>query len=380
MKLIHLSDLHLGLRMHGFSLLEDQRFILRQILSIIDEEAPDGVILAGDLYDKAVPPAEAVRVFDDFLVSLVRRRLQVFIIAGNHDSPERIAFGGRVMDASGIHLSPVYDGKSVSVPMKDEWGTVRIHLLPFLRPAAVRAAFPEEAEGISSYTDALRTAIGHIDLDPGERHVLAAHQFVTGAERSESEDVNVGGADNVDAEVFAAFDYTALGHIHRPQQAGSPRMRYCGTPLKYSFSERNHQKSVTVAELREKGSLTLRTVPLLPLHDVREVRGTYEALTLRSAWEGTPREDYLHIILTDEEDVPDAMPRLRSIYPNLMKLTYDNTRTRSLGVLEAAGEPDQRTEMELFAAFYEKQNGQPLTEEQTRFAQALLEKVREEDA
>ena len=252
MKLIHLSDLHLGLRMHGFSLLEDQRFILRQILSIIDEEAPDGVILAGGLYDKAVPPAEAVRVFDDFLVSLVRRRLQVFIIAGNHDSPERIAFGGRVMDASGIHLSPVYDGKPVSVPMKDEWGTVRIHLLPFLRPAAVRAAFPEEAEGISSYTDALRTAIGHIDLDPGERHVLAAHQFVTGAERSESEDVNVGGADNVDAEVFAAFDYAALGHIHRPQQAGSPRMRYCGTPLKYSFSERNHQKCVTVAELREK--------------------------------------------------------------------------------------------------------------------------------
>ena len=377
MKLIHLSDLHLGKRLHEFSLLEDQEFILRQILEIISREQPDAVLLAGDIYDKSVPSAEAVSLFDEFLVRLSRLGQQVFIISGNHDSAERIAFGSRLMDPGGVHLSPVYNGKVSPLLLRDRFGDLCVWMLPFLRPAQVRAVFPEEAEGISSYTDALRTAVEHMDLDPSLRNVLITHQFVTGAERSDSEDISVGGTDNVDASVFDPFDYVALGHLHSPQDVGESRIRYCGTPLKYSFSERDQVKSVTVAELEEKGRLRVRTVPLRPLRDLRELRGTYEQLTLRENYAGTPVEDYLHIILTDEEDVPDAVARLRSVYPHLARLDYDNLRTRTLSLLSDAEEPDQQSELELLDAFYALQNGRPMLPEQRELSLALLEKIRE---
>ncbi len=377
MKLIHLSDLHLGKRLHEFSLLEDQEFILRQILEIISREQPDAVLLAGDIYDKSVPSAEAVSLFDDFLVRLSRLGQQVFVISGNHDSPERIAFGSRLMDPGGIHLSPVYNGKVSPLLLRDRFGDLCVWMLPFLRPAQVRAVFPEEAEDISSYTDALRTAVEHMNLDPSLRNVLITHQFVTGAERSDSEDVSVGGTDNVDASVFNPFDYVALGHLHSPQDVGGSRIRYCGTPLKYSFSERNQVKSVTVAELEEKGQLRVRTIPLRPLRDLRELRGTYAQLTLRENYAGTPVEDYLHIILTDEEDVPDAVARLRSVYPHLARLDYDNLRTRTQSLLSDAEEPDQQSELELLDAFYALQNGRPMLPEQREFSLALLKKIRE---
>ena len=371
MRFIHLSDLHLGKRVNEFPMLEDQEFILLRILQIIDEERPDAVIIAGDVYDKAIPPAEAVRLFDDFLVRLARRQLQVFVISGNHDSAERIAFGGRLMDRSGIHLSPVYDGNVEPVTLRDEHGDVDVFLLPFVRPADVRRAFPDEE--IATYEDAVRCAVAHMPLRPEARSVLAAHQFVTGAERSESEDINVGGLDNVDASVFGAFDYVALGHIHGPQQIGGPRVRYCGTPLKYSFSEKDHVKSVTVAELGEKGSLTVRTRPLTPRHDMRELRGTFAELCRPD----TATDDYLRVVLTDEEDVPDAMARLRTVCPNLMKLEYDNTRTRMQSAIDAVEDIERKTEIELFADFYERQNGQPMTEEQRKFSVALLERIKE---
>ena len=377
MKLIHLSDLHLGKRLHEFSLLEDQEFILRQILEIISREQPDAVLLAGDIYDKSVPSAEAVSLFDEFLVRLSRLGQQVFIISGNHDSAERIAFGSRLMDPGGVHLSPVYNGKVSPLLLRDRFGDLCVWMLPFLRPAQVRAVFPEEAEGISSYTDALRTAVEHMDLDPSLRNVLITHQFVTGAARSDSEDISVGGTDNVDASVFDPFDYVALGHLHSPQDVGESRIRYCGTPLKYSFSELDQVKSVTVAELEEKGRLRVRTVPLRPLRDLRELRGTYEQLTLRENYAGTPVEDYLHIILTDEEDVPDAVARLRSVYPHLARLDYDNLRTRTLSLLSDAEEPDQQSELELLDAFYALQNGRPMLPEQRELSLALLEKIRE---
>ena len=377
MKLIHLSDLHLGKRLHEFSLLEDQEFILRQILEIISREQPDAVLLAGDIYDKSVPSAEAVSLFDEFLVRLSRLGQQVFIISGNHDSAERIAFGSRLMDPGGVHLSPVYNGKVSPLLLRDRFGDLCVWMLPFLRPAQVRAVFPEEAEGISSYTDALRAAVEHMDLDPSLRNVLITHQFVTGAARSDSEDISVGGTDNVDASVFDPFDYVALGHLHSPQDVGESRIRYCGTPLKYSFSERDQVKSVTVAELEEKGRLRVRTVPLRPLRDLRELRGTYEQLTLRENYAGTPVEDYLHIILTDEEDVPDAVARLRSVYPHLARLDYDNLRTRTLSLLSDAEEPDQQSELELLDAFYALQNGRPMLPEQRELSLALLEKIRE---
>lgn len=371
MKLIHLSDLHLGKRVSEFSMLEDQRYILEEILRIIDGERPDAVLIAGDIYDKPVPPAEAVGLFDDFLVRLARRETQVFIISGNHDSPERIAFGARLMDRSGIHLSPVYDGHVEPVALEDEHGTVNIYMLPFLKPAHVRRFFPEEE--IDSYTDALRTAVRAMEIDPAARNVLVTHQFVTGAARCDSEDISVGGTDNVDVTAFDGFDYVALGHIHNPQQVVRETVRYCGTPLKYSFSEAGHEKSVTVAELGEKGDISIRTAPLIPLRDMKELRGSYEDLTRRSFYENTTwREDYTHITLTDEEDIPDAVGKLRVIYRNLMKLDYDNRRTWSGGEILGSGQVEKKSPLELFSELYEKQNNQPMTEEQRAFAAGLI--------
>ena len=376
MKLIHLSDLHLGKRVNEFSMLEDQAYILEQILTIIDAEQPQAVLVAGDIYDKAVPAAEAVQLFDDFLCRLSGRSLQVFAISGNHDSAERIAFGGRLMDGSGIHLSPVYDGTVEPISLTDEWGAVDVYLLPFVKPAHVRRFFPEAS--IESYTDAMAVAISAMEIKEDRRNILLTHQFVTGALRSDSEQISVGGADNVDAAVFASFDYVALGHIHRPQSIGREAVRYCGTPLKYSFSEAGHRKSVTVVELREKGDLTVRTHPLTPRHDLRELRGTYLDLTDRRNYAGTATEDYLHITLTDEEDIPDAVSKLRTVYPNLMKLDYDNTRTRHQMEITVGTEVERKSPLELFGELFEKQNNRPLSSGEESFLEGLIEKIWEE--
>lgn len=376
MKLIHLSDLHLGKRVNEFSMLEDQAFILQEILRIIDEEQPQAVLLAGDIYDKSVPSGEAVQLFDGFLWELSSRKLQVFVISGNHDSPERLSFGGRLMEGSGIHLSPVYSGKVEPVVLEDAYGPVNVYLLPFLKPAHVRRYFPEEE--IGTYTEALGKAVEALEIHKEQRNVLVTHQFVTGASRSDSEEISVGGSDNVDASVFDDFDYVALGHIHGPQNIGSPRIRYCGTPLKYSFSEAGQQKSVTVAELKEKGALEVTARPLTPLRDLREIRGSYLEVTAKSFYEGRNREDYLHITLTDEEDVPDGAAKLRVIYPNLMRLDYDNARTRSRNLPEGAEEPAAKPPLELFEEFYERQNNQPMTEEQIRFSRELMETIWED--
>ena len=376
MKIVHLSDLHLGKRVNEFSMLEDQAYILSSILRIIDEVGPEAVIVAGDVYDKPVPPAEAVELFDDFLWQLARRKVQVFVVSGNHDSPERIAFASRLIDHSGIHLSPVYCGQVAPITLADEYGPVRFYMLPFVKPTHVRRYF--EDKEISSYTDALRVAVDAMAMDKTVRNVLVTHQFVTGAARSESEDVSVGGTDNVDASVFEGIDYVALGHIHGPQNIGEPRIRYAGTPLKYSFSEAGHVKSVTVATLGEKGNLQVETIPLTPRRDLRELRGCYSDLVTRVNYEGTATDDYLHITLTDEEDIPDVINRLRVIYPNLMKLDYDNRRTRAGGQIGAAADVASKTPLDLVAELYEQQNGQPLSGEQVRFAGELIEKIWEE--
>lgn len=319
---------------------------------------------------------EALRVFDDFLVALVRRGIQVFVISGNHDSGARIAFGSRLMDGSGVHIAGGYGGQVRPVTLEDEFGPADFWLLPFVKPASVRAVFPE-AE-INTWTDALRTAVEHMDLDTSRRNVLVSHQFVTGSKRSESEEVNVGGADNVDAGVFDAFDYVALGHLHSPQNCGSERVRYCGTPLKYSFSEADDTKSVTVVELGAKGNLIVRTVEITPRHEMRELRGTYNELTALSYYYGTSLpEDYVHITLTDEEDVFDALGKLRLIYHNLLRLDYDNARTRSTGYVGAVENVRERQPEELFAELYEKQNGQPMSEIQTEFVKNMLNAIKE---
>lgn len=376
MKFVHLSDLHLGKRVNEFSMIEDQAYILTKILGIIREERPDGVLIAGDIYDKSVPSVEAVSLFDDFLKQLSRQQTQVFIISGNHDSPERLGFASELIALSGIHIAPAYDGMVCPVSLEDGYGTVNVYMLPFIKPVHVRSAFPEEKA--ESYTEAVSAAIAHMDIREGERNILIAHQFVTGAARCESEDISVGGLDNVDASVFDAFDYVALGHIHGPQQIGRESVRYCGTPLKYSFSEAKQRKSVTVAELKEKGNLGIRTVSLTPLRDLRELKGTYEELANRKNYEGTSLEDYLHITLTDEEDIVDAVGKLRVIYPNLMKLDYDNRRTRENREITGGDEMEAKTPMELVWEFYERQNNQPMNGKQEALVSRLMEKIWEE--
>jgi len=373
MKLFHISDLHIGKRVGEISMIEDQAYILAEIIRMADSERPDAVLIAGDVYDKSVPSAEAVTLFDDFLFQLSRRRIPALIISGNHDSPERLAFGGRLLEGAGIHLSPVYDGHVSPVMLKDEHGAVFFWLLPFIKPAHVKRFDPEET--IESYTDAVRTAIAKMGVDHGMRNVLVAHQFVTGAATCESEEISVGGSDNVDASVFDGFDYVALGHLHGPQNIGTNRVRYCGTPLKYSFSEAGHYKSVTVVHLQEKGKLHLETLPLVPKRDMRRIRGTFAEISDRAFYGAQNTEDYLHVTLTDEEDVPEALGRLRVIYPNILKLSYDNTRTRSDQSIDGAAQVQRRSPLELFEELYALQNNQPMSAQQRSFAQAMIESI-----
>lgn len=377
MKFFHLSDLHLGRRMYEFSLIEDQKFILEEILRLAEEKCPDAVVIAGDIYDRAVPSAEAVELFDGFLRALSERHIPVLCISGNHDSPERIAFGASLMTPSGVYLSPVYNGSVEPVALSDAFGDVRFYLLPFIKPANVRRFYPDAV--IESYTDAVRCAVENMEVNPAARNVLITHQFVTGGVRSDSEEITVGGTDNVDAAVFDIFDYVALGHLHGAQKIGRETLRYSGTPLKYSFSEKDQEKSVTVVELGVKGDISVSALPLTPRRDMRVIRGTYAELTLRENYEETNTDDYIHAVLTDENDIPNALARLRSIYPNLMKLDYDNLRTRSSAVIAAEKRHRTMSGTELFAELFEKQNGQKLSDEQSAYAKAVFAALREED-
>ncbi|MEF2738830.1 MAG: exonuclease SbcCD subunit D [Clostridia bacterium] len=380
MKLMHLADLHLGKRVNGFSMMEDQEYILNRILEIMEEEQPDGLLIAGDVYDKTIPPAEAVRLMDDFLTAVAAKNVPVFLISGNHDSAERVAFGHQLMQGSGIWISPVYDGTIRHHTLEDRWGEVNIYLVPFLRPSVVRSFFPD-AE-IGDYTDALRTIIEDLQLDTSKRNVVLAHQFVTAAgalpETCDSEQLSVGGLDRVDGSVFSPFDYTALGHLHGPQRVGSETIRYAGSPLKYSFSELHQKKSATVAELRAKGETEIRQIPLQPRREMIELRGTFEEILAEARQKEEPQTDYYHMILTDETDVVDALSRLREFYPNIMLLDYDNRRTRSQKEVEQLDRVEERTPGELFAALYEQQNGQEMDSDRKEYLDGLIREIWEE--
>lgn len=412
MKFLHISDLHIGKRVNEFSMIEDQKYILRQIKKIALEKQVDAVMIAGDIYDKPVPSAEAVQLFDQFLTELADCGKKVFAVSGNHDSAERIAFGAQLMSSREVYVSPVYDGTVKCVTCQDAYGELCIWLLPFIRPAAVRHAWrnmaeeagmenvirnmqtdsetmmedvggtkqdltqEDDVETVETYQDALQYVVTHMPVDASKRNILVAHQFVTGASRCESEEISVGGLDQIEAGVFDVFDYVALGHIHSPQYIGRETLRYCGTPLKYSFSEAEQQKSVVVMEIKEKGDVLIEKVPLKPLRDLRKIRGTYMELMSKDFYEGTDTGDYLQITLTDEEDVPDGMAKLRTVYPNLMQLVYDNSRTRQSRQVEVTERVEQKSEMELFEEFYEIQNNQPMSEDQQNFVKNLLEELK----
>ena len=394
MKFLHTADLHIGKSICEHSMLDEQRHILASILEAVRGEKPDALLVAGDVYDKSVPSAEAVAVLDDFLVRLSETGTKVFVLSGNHDSAERIAFGGRLMENRGVHMSSVYSGEFAPVTLQDEFGEVDVWMLPFVRPATVRACLgsDEERDQVTDYTSAMRMAIAQMHFTPGRRNVLLAHQFVTGAERSDSEE-NVGGLDNVDASVFDGFDYVALGHIHKPQNvakdtAGNARVRYSGTPLKYSLSEAGHKKSLTVVELAGKSAdglagIEVREVPLTPKHDVREIKGTFAELVSpefqrRQLAEGLELDDFVYVKLTDENDVPDAVLKLRGIYPNLMMLDYDNERTRNQHVTVGDGKVERKTPMELFGEFFSDMTKRELNEEESEFVQDIIDGIWEE--
>lgn len=392
MKMIHLSDLHIGRSLKECSLLEDQIDILKKIYDIIVKEKPDVVMIAGDIYDKAVPSTEAIQVLDDFLVKLTGLDLTIFIISGNHDSAERLSFGSRLMEKSKVFISPVYNGEISPVTCEDDWGKVNFYLLPFIKPVHVRRFFPEE--DIKNYTDAVRVAIKNMKMDTSQRNVLLTHQYITGANRSDSEERSVGGLDNVDASVFNDIDYVALGHIHRPQDIPQDigtehnkeqipkHIRYCGTPLKYSFSEVHDKKSVTVVTMGEKNQQTgkvdmkVETRELTPLHEMDELKESYDCLTLRDNYINYKnREAYLHITLTDNEEILNAYRKLKTIYPNILEFDYDNIRTRSSANLTKINNLKNKTPLEIFEEFYKEQNGSPLSREQKECAVKLFQSV-----
>lgn len=381
MRFVHLSDLHIGKRVNEFSMIDDQRYILEQIIGMIKNERPEALLIAGDVYDKPLPPAEAVRLFDDFLFELSETGTEVMIISGNHDSGERLSFGSRIMDKRGIHFTGVYDGNVHKVTLSDEFGRVNFYMLPFIKPIHVKAAFPddEEAQKISSFTDAVGFAIRKMKIDVSERNVLISHQFVSGAQRCDSEEISIGGLDNVDVEVFEDFDYTALGHLHGPQSLDRSRIRYCGSPLKYSFSEAAQTKSITLVEFGEKKEgackVHLKTPELVPLKDMREIKGKFSELTDNNYFHQFNTNDYMRIILTDEEDVLGALGSLRAIYPNIMRLDYDNERSRSSMILSDMGDSDLSSPIEIFESFYEAQNGKSMDEEQKKLITDLMDKV-----
>lgn len=373
MRFIHLADLHIGKKVNEFSMLEDQRYVLEQVLQVAEDRRIDGVILAGDIYDKAVPAAEAVSLLDWFLTELADMEKPVYMVSGNHDNGERLAFGANLLKKSKVYVSALYDGSLKPIQLEDEYGTLNLYLLPFIKPIHVKRAL--EKEEIETYQQAVEAVFEAADIDSDKRNLLVAHQLVTGASRCESEDISVGGLDNIDALVFKDFDYVALGHIHGSQRMTRDTIRYAGTILKYSFSECDHHKSITIVDMKEKGNIEIEEVPVMPLHDLRVIVGTYEELISEKFYKNGDREDYLRVILTDEEEIPNVLGKLREIYPNIMKLEYNNTRTRQyISVMDREVEKGKMPQ-EYFSEFFELQNNRSMTEEQEKYINDLIEEI-----
>lgn len=376
MKFFHISDLHLGKRVNEFSMIEDQKDILQKIVALAKEHNPNAILIAGDVYDKSMPVVEAVQLLDRFLVSLNGLGIAVFIVTGNHDNAERVAFGAELLKSSHVHIVQSYNGEVAHVPLSDEYGDVNIWMLPYLKPSIVRKHFPDK--NISTYTDAASAALSNMRLNNSSRNVLIAHQFVTGAITCESEEIFIGGSENVDGSIFDGFDYVALGHIHRAQQIGRGTLRYSGTPLKYSISEASHRKSVTVVDMHSKGEIDISELLLTPLRDMRQIRGSYNEIMNRDSYRSTNTADYVHIILTDEQDEPDAISKLRSVYPNLMHLEYDNKRTQATSTLDLVVSKERKTPSQLFEELFEMQNGQSMSEEQSKYVAKTFSQIWDE--
>lgn len=376
MKLFHLSDLHLGRRLKDYSLIEDQRHILAQIISHIQAEKPDAVMIAGDVYDRALPSEEAVALFDDFLFELSKLNTRIMITAGNHDSQERLAYGGRILNKNGIHISLEFNIKNYESIIKpftldDEFGELNFYLLPFVTPAAVRAVKADAP--INGTSDAVKSVLTDMQVDTSKRNILIAHQFVTGATvSSKSETSYVGGTDNVDASVFDAFDYVALGHIHGSQHMGRETVRYCGTPLKYSFSEVNHRKSITVVEVKEKGKIGISEIPLEPLRDLVEIRGSLDEVKKRSN-----NKDYIRIILDNKNEI-NVWNKLHEYFGFLTELDFADDPNNHVFSAANVEKVESMTRVDLFAEFFVNENGFELSESQRKIVKEMFELAEKE--
>ncbi len=349
MKFLHIADLHLGKRLNGVSFLEDQIFLLNQISELAAAEHADAVIIAGDVYQKASPQSDAVAAFDAFVTRLAASGICVLVISGNHDSAQRISYFSALVRSAGVYVSEEFTGTVQTVTLSDALGEVHFGLLPFLKPIQVRRFYPDEK--IETYEDAVRAVLRHSPIDPSARNVLVCHQFVAGAETCDSEEAAVGGLDCVDASVFDGYDYVALGHIHGPQRITRDAVRYAGSLMKYSFSEVKHRKSVTVAELLEKGNLRLRTVPLTPPHDMRAVEGMLSNIMVMPY-----SEDYIWVTIHDELPPPDARVTISTVFPNLLKFSVVNSKTKMDVDVLARDQMESKSVPELFSDFYRLQN------------------------
>jgi exonuclease SbcD len=378
MKFLHLADLHIGKSVNGFSMLTEQKHVLKQVIEYVQTECPDAIIIAGDIYDRAVPSVEAVRVFDDFLTSLAHENVAVLLISGNHDSPERLAYANRLLADKKLYICGAFDGAMKLVTLSDTLGEVNFWLLPFIKPATVRRFFSECS--IDSYNDALAAVLEAANIDWNARNVLISHQFYTKAgvepERADSEINPIGGLDAMDVTPLDQFDYVALGHLHGSQTVGSEVIRYAGSPLKYSFSERTHHKGLNLVELHEKGNATISQLSLVPLHDMRQIKGPLDELLKPEVVHDADPEDYLRVILTDEDEPLDAIGKLRSAYPNVMSLDFENSRT-SIDINAVSAELDMVQTLstyDLFSEFFLDVRGFTMNEDQAAIVRDLLEK------
>lgn len=383
MKFLQLADLHLGKILQEQSLIEDQEYMLKQIIEIIKRENIEVVLISGDVYDRGVPPAEAVNLLDNFLRTLIKElKIKVFMIAGNHDSKDRLAFGSKIFEDEGLYIESKYNGNLRKVELQDKYGKFNIYMLPFVKPIEVKQFFEGDLE--NNYNTAINEIITKELINKEERNIIMVHQFVTAGavepERTESEVLSLGGIENVDVSNFECFDYVAIGHVHRPQKIGRETARYAGTMLKYSFSEINHNKTVPVIELKEKGNIDINLVKLDPLRDMREIKGPIEELIRKENYECGNTNDYIKAIITNEEPVYDAIGQIRRIYPNTLKLEFKNSKTANSTVKQDLNLKNikQKSELELFSDFYKAQNNIDLNENETEIIKNIISEVKHE--
>jgi len=370
LKILHLGDLHIGKKVNGFSMLEEQRNIFEQIKGIISENNIETVLMAGDIYDKNSPSVEAVTLFDSFLTALVKMNLNVLIISGNHDSVERLSFASSLMETSKVYITKSLTDKLKKVTLTDEYGNINFYLMPFLRPCDVKAIYKDDS--IKEYNQAVAKVLSETSVNTDERNIILSHQFITNAETSDSEILSVGGIDNVDAENYSDFDYVALGHIHKPQKI-TDKIRYSGSILKYSFSEAKINKSVPVIDIKNKGDMKIDLIPLTPLHDMIEITGTYNELMSPEFYNKIDTKSYIHIILTNETAEPDAMNKLRSVYKNIMKVDYSNITTENNCIIDDTKDLDDTKPIEFVKSFFEEMYGKSMNEKQADYLENTIE-------